>query len=146
MPPLEPILLAAIPAPARQILVIGEALLHQRALWEQRNPLAEIATVPPDHGCKAAIVGIDALGGDPAATIGPIAGAVPDMATLALCASGPESAAIAEGLNPAGGRRPGVRAAAAIRETHCPAIHPGRGAATAPRICFNCDRHPFRFA
>lgn len=92
MTPFEQTLLEAVPAPARRILVVGEALLRHRALWEQRNPLAAIAAEPAP-GLDAAILEPAALGAAPAAAIEAIAGNLAPMGTLALFAAGPDHAA-----------------------------------------------------
>lgn len=99
MTPLEQTLLEAVPAPALRILVVGDALLRHRALWEQRNPLAAIATAA-GAGCEAALLDIDALGEEPAATIDAAAAILAPMGTLALVATAPDKVGALQSLEP----------------------------------------------
>ena len=79
-------LLEAIPAYARQLLVVGPDLLRHRELWEQRNPLAKLATEVPANGEKleAILLSLDSIGSDAASTILHCAAHLAPGGTLAL--------------------------------------------------------------
>ena len=94
---LETDLLEAIPAGARRILVIGEDLLRHRAVWEMRNPMAEISaasgpwTKPILAGkaprVEAAILSLDELGDEAAFAIGRALDCLAPAGTLTLFAA-----------------------------------------------------------
>lgn len=103
MSSLEDDLLAAIPASARQILVIGKDLLAHRSLWEMRNPLLAVETaVGPwtrpiqaekARRTEAAILSLNELGEDAPLAVSRAANCLVPGATLALFAAVPATAA-----------------------------------------------------
>ena len=99
MTDLDQDLLASIPAPALRICVQGDALRRHHALWQQRNPLAEIMPAP-DTELGAAILAAATIEADPAGSIQSVAARLAPMGTLALFAEGAEPAAALARLRP----------------------------------------------